>query len=104
LSVKSPYSSNLEKIYDDITKLFATDVLLGGNTVFTTGRKSNVEGIDFILTLQRATNTIEIFFKSQKETPPKLPELLQAGVLNEEYFAAKIDEQLQKLNEAKNAV
>jgi hypothetical protein len=104
LTVKSQYSSNLERIYDDITELFATDVLLGGKPVFTTGRPSNVLGVDFILTLQRATNKVEIYFKSQKSTKPKVPELLRPGVLNEEYFVSKINDQVKKINEAKNAI
>ena len=104
LTVKSQYSSNLERIYDDVAKLFSTDVLLGGKKVFTTGRPSNVLGVDFILTLQRATSKLEIFFKSQKSIKPKVPELLRPGILNEEYFVSKIDDQIKKINEAKNAV
>lgn len=104
LTVKSPYSLNIEKIYDDITKLFATDVLLGGKPVFTTGRKSNVLGVDYILTLQRATYKLEIFFKSQKDTRPKVPELLRPGILNEEYFVSKINDQIKKIEEAKSVI
>jgi hypothetical protein len=58
--VKSQYSSNIEKIYDDITRLFATDVLLNGQKVFTTGEKSKYLGIDFILNLQRTTNKVQL--------------------------------------------
>lgn len=104
LTVKSQYTSNLEKIYDDITKLFSTDVLLGGNRVFVTGSQSNVLGVDFILILQRATSKFEIFFKSQKTTKPKVPELLRPGILNEEYFVSKINDQVKKINEAKNTI
>jgi hypothetical protein len=104
LTVKSQYASNLQRIYDDITKLFATDVLLGGKKVFTTGRPSNVIGVEYILSLQRATSKLEIFFKTQKTTKPKLPEILRPGVLNEEYFVSKINDQVQKINEAKLAV
>ncbi len=102
--VKSQYSSNIERIYDDITRLFATDVLLGGKQVFTTGEKSTILGMDFVLNLQRATNKVKIFFKSQKSTKPKVPELFRPGVLNEEYFVSKINDQVQKINQAKNSV
>lgn len=102
--IKQQYSSNIERIYDDIAKLFATDVLLGGQKVFTTGEKSNLLGIDYELTLQRATKKVQIFFKSQKTTKPKVPELLRPGVLNEEYFVSKINDQVKKINEAKIAV
>jgi hypothetical protein len=102
--VKSQYSSNLERIYDDITKLFSTDVLLNGKSIFVTGRQSNVLGVDFILTLQRATSKFEIFFKSQKSIKPKVPELLRPGILNEEYFVSKINDQVKKINEAKNTI
>lgn len=102
--VKSQYSSNIEKIYDDITRLFATDVLLNGQKVFTTGEKSKYLGIDFVLNLQRTTNKVQLFFKTEKSIKPKVPELLRPGVLNEEYFVSKINDQVQKINEAKNAV
>jgi hypothetical protein len=102
--IKQQYSSNIERIYDDIAKLFATDVLLGGQKVFTTGEKSNLLGIDYELTLQRATKKVQIFFKSQKTTKPKVPELLRPGVLNEEYFVSKINDQVKKINEVKIAV
>ena len=102
--VKSQYSTNVERIYDDITKLFATDVLLGGKQVFTTGEKSKYLGIDFVLNLQRGPNKVQIFFKTEKTTKAKVPELLRPGVLNEEYFVSKINDQVQKINEAKNAV
>ena len=104
LTVKSQYASNLERIYDDITKLFATDVLLNGKSIFATGRPSNVLGVDFILTLQRVTSKLEIFFKNQKTIKPKVPELLRPGILNEEYFVSKINDQVKKINEAKNAI
>jgi len=103
--VKPAYASNIEKIYDDITALFATDVLLGGNKVFTTGRKSDILGVEFILSLQRATSKLEIFFRSQKELRTRRPsELLRPGVLNEEYFVSKINDQVEKINVAKSAV
>lgn len=102
--VKSQYSNNVERIYDDITKLFATDVLLGGSKVFTTGEKAKVIGIDFVLNLQRATNKVQLFFKTEKSTKPKVPELLRPGVLNEEYFVSKINDQVKKINEAKLVV
>lgn len=102
--VKSQYASNVERIYDDITKLFATDVLLGGKNVFTTGEESKYLGIDFVLNLQRGTNKVQIFFKTDKATKPKVPELLRPGVLNEEYFVSKINDQVQKINQAKLAV
>jgi hypothetical protein len=102
--VKQQYSGNIERIYDDITKLFATDVLLGGQKVFTTGEKSNLLGIDFVLNLQRSTKKVQVFFKSQKPSRPKVPELLRPGVLNEEYFVSKINDQVKKINEVKIAV
>ncbi len=104
LTVKSQYASNLERIYDNITKLFSVDVLLGGKNVFVTGRPSNVLGVDFILTLQKATSKLEIFFKSQKTIKPKVPELLRPGILNEEYFVSKINDQVKKINEAKKTI
>ncbi len=104
LIVKSQYSSNIERIYDDITRLFSTDVLLAGKQVFTTGRKSSVLGIDFILTLQRGVNKLEIFFKSQKPARPKIAELMRPGILNEEYFVSKINDQVKKINEAKTVI
>lgn len=104
IMVKSQYSGNIERIYDDITRLFATDVLLGGKSVFTTGRKSDVLGIDFILILQKATNKLEIFFKQQKSIKSKIPELLRPGVLNEEYFVSKINDQVKKINQAKSVI
>lgn len=102
--IKSSYTNNIERIYDDITRLFATDVLLGGKPVFTTGQKSNILGVDFILNLQRATYKVNLFFKTEKATKSKVPEILRPGVLNEEYFVSKINDQVQKINEAKAAV
>ena len=101
LIVKSQYSTNIERIYDDITRLFAVDVLLGGNKVFTTGEKSKILGIDFVLNLQRGPNKVQIMFKTEKTTKPKVPELLRPGVLNEEFFVSKINDQVRKINEAK---
>jgi hypothetical protein len=103
LIVKSQYASNLEKIYDDVTKLFSTDVLLSGQKVFTTGEKSNLIGFDFVLNLQRATKKVQIFFKSQKPIKPKVPELDRPGTLNEIYFVSKINDQVKKINDAKLA-
>lgn len=102
--VKQQYSANIERIYDDITRLFATDVLLGGQKIFTTGEKSNLLGIDFVLDLKRSTKNVKIFFKSEKATKPKLPEVLRPGVLNEEYFVSKINDQVKKINDAKTAI
>lgn len=102
--VKQQYSGNIQRIYDDIARLFATDVLLGGQKVFTTGEKSTLLGIDFLLNLQRGTKKVQIFFKSQKVSKPKLPEILRPGVLNEEYFVSKINDQVKKINEVKNIV
>lgn len=104
LTVKSEYSSNVEKIYDDITRLFATDVLLGGKKVFTTGEKSNKLGVDFVLNLQRSTNKVQLWFKAEKTSKPKVAEINRPGVLNEEYFVSKINDQIEKINEAKLAV
>ncbi len=102
--IKSTYANNVERIYDDITRLFATDVLLGGKKVFTTGEKSKYLGIDFVLNLQRGTNKVQLFFKTENTTKAKVPELLRPGVLNEEYFVSKINDQVQKIKEAKIAV
>jgi hypothetical protein len=104
LTVKSQYSSNIEKIYDDIVKLFSVDVLLGGNKVFTTGDQSKLLGVRFAATLQRGTNKVSIFFKSQTPQKSKLPEILRPGVLNEEYFVSKINDQIVKIKEAKDAM
>jgi len=102
--VKQQYSQNIERIYDDITKLFATDVLLGGQKVFATGEKSNILGVDFLLNLQRSTKKVQIFFKKQKANKPKISELDRPGILNEIYFVSKINDQVQKINEAKLAI
>jgi len=103
--VKSQYSTNIERIYDDITRLFATDVLLGGKKVIATGEKSKVLGVDFVLNLQRGTNKVQLSFKNEKQkNKPKVPELDRPGILNEEYFVSKINDQIQKINEAKLSV
>ncbi len=102
--IKSTYANNAERIYDDITRLFATDVLLGGKQVFTTGEKSNKLGVDFVLNLQRGTNKVQLWFKTEKTSKPKVAEINRPGVLNEEYFVSKINDQVQKINEAKLAV
>ena len=104
VTIKSSYSNNIERIYDDITRLFATDVLLGGKQVFTTGEKSNKLGVDFVLNLQRGTNKVQLWFKTEKITKPKVAEINRPGILNEEYFVSKINDQVQKINEAKLAV
>jgi len=102
LLVKPSFSSNTEKIYDDIAKLFSVDVLLGGKKVFTTGSKTNISGVDFILTLQRGTSKVEIYFRKQKQD--KKAEIMRPGILNEEYFVSKINDEIQKINEAKSAI
>lgn len=101
LLVKPSFSSNIQKIYDDIAKLFSVDVLLGGKKVFTTG-SNPVLGVDLVITLQRGTSKVEIHFRSQKQD--KKAELMRPGILNEEYFVSKINDQIQKINEAKSAV
>lgn len=102
--VKSQYASNIEKIYDDITRLFATDVLLGGNKVIATGQPSKFLGVEYILNLQRSVNQFQILFRNQKAPRQKVAELNRPGVLNEEYFVSKINDQIEKINEAKSAV
>jgi hypothetical protein len=102
--IKLSYVNNIERIYDDITRLFATDVLLSGKQVFTTGGKSNKLGVDFVLNLQRGTNKVQLWFKTEKTFKPKVAEINRPGVLNEEYFVSKINDQVQKINEAKEAV
>jgi len=103
--VKPPYASNIEKIYDDVAKLFSIDVLVGKRKVFTTSEKSNIVGINFILNLQQQVKTVKILFKSSKSSlKDKLPELLRPGVLNEEYFTSVINDAIDKLNEAKTEV
>lgn len=102
--VKQQYSGNIQRIYDDIARLFSTDVLLGGQKVFTTGENSTLLGIDFVLELQRSTKKVKIFFKNEKSSKPKVPELLRPGILNEEYFVSKINDQIVKINEVKSAV
>ena len=72
VSVKSQYASNIERIYDDITRHFATDVLLGGKQVFTTGEKSNQLGVDYVLNLQRGVNKVQLWFKAEKTSKPKV--------------------------------
>jgi hypothetical protein len=103
--VKPAYTSNIEKIFDDIAKLFSVDVLLQKKKVFTTSEVSNIVGVDFILNLQRQAKNIKILFKSSKSPiKEKLPELLRPGVLNEEYFTSVINDAIFKLDESKNEV
>jgi hypothetical protein len=102
--VKPQYAGNIEKIYDDITRLFATDVLLGGNKVVATGQPSSFLGVEYILNLQRSVNKLQILFRNQKAPRQKVAELNRPGVLNEEYFVSKINDQVEKINEAKSAV
>jgi len=103
--VKPSYASNIEKIYDDVAKLFSIDVLMGNRKVFTTSEKSNTVGISFILNLQQQVKNVKILFKSSKSSlKDKLPELLRPGVLNEEYFTSVISDAIDKLNEAKTEV
>lgn len=104
VTIKSIYANNAERIYDDITRLFATDVLLGGKQVFTTGEKSNKLGVDFVLNLQRGSYKVQLWFKTENTSRPKVAEINRPGVLNEEYFVSKINDQVQKINEAKLAV
>lgn len=102
--VKSNYSSNIEKIFDNISELFSTDVLLKGKKVSAFGDKSKITGIDYQLTLEQNVKKVEILFKAATKKIEKLPELLRPGILNEEYLVSKINDEIEKLNEAKNEV
>jgi hypothetical protein len=105
ITVKPAYASNIEKIYDDVAKLFSIDVLLGNRQISTTSEISNVVGINFILNLQQQVKNVKIYFKLGKDSiKSKLPELLRPGVLNEEYFNSVINDAIDKLNEAKTEV
>jgi hypothetical protein len=103
--IKTPYLSNIEKIYDDIVKLFSIDVLIKNKKLLVTNENSNSVGISFILDLQHQSKTIRILFKSTKsQIKGKLPELLRPGVLNEEYFTSVIGDAINKLNDAKTEI
>jgi len=104
--VKRQYSSNIEKIYDDITKLFATDVLLSGKKVFATGSDSKEVGIEYQLNLQRSTYKVDIIFRNerQRKSDKKIQEWDRPGILNELYFTEKITDQIRKIDEGKNAI
>lgn len=105
ITVKPAYTSNVEKIYDDVAKLFSIDVLLGNKKISTTSEISNVVGINFILNLQQKVKNVKIYFKLGKDSiKSKLPEILRPGVLNEEYFNSVINDAINKLNEAKTEV
>jgi hypothetical protein len=103
--VKSSYASNSEKIYDDVAKLFSTDVLIRKKKVLVESETSNSVGINFILDLQQQSKSVKILFKSTKsEIKEKLPEILRPGSLNEEYFTSVINDAIVKLNETKKEV
>jgi hypothetical protein len=103
--IKSPYSSNIEKIYDDITKLFSIDVLIKKKKLLVTSENSNLISVNFNLNLQHQSKNVKILFKSVKsKIKDKLPELLRPGVLNEEYFTSVISDAIDKLSEAKTEI
>lgn len=103
--VKPTYSSNIEKIYDDIAKLFSIDVLLNKRKIIVSSENSNIIGINFALDLKQQSKNIKILLKSTNSPiKQKLPELLRPGVLNEEYFTSVINDAVEKLNDAKNQV
>jgi hypothetical protein len=103
--VKPTYASNAEKIYDDIAKLFSTDVLIRKKKILVESETSNAVGINFILDLQQQSKSVKIMFKSAKsEIKEKLPEILRPGSLNEEYFTSVINDAIVKLNETKKEV
>lgn len=102
--IKSQFASNIEKIYDNIIELFSTDVLLGGKKIFVSGEDSTALGFDKKIVLQRSVKKVEIFFKTSKSSQNKIPELLRPGILNEEYFVSKINDQIQKIKNAKKEV
>lgn len=87
--IKSSYVNNIERIYDDITRLFATDVLLSGKPVFTTGEKSNILGVDYVLNLQRGTYKVNLFFKAETPTRPKVPEVAKTWSFERRIFCFK---------------
>lgn len=103
--VKSTYTSNTEKIYDDIARLFATDVLIKKKKITVESETSNAVGVSFILDLQQQSKSVKILFKSTKsDVKQKLPEILKPGSLNEEYFTSVINDAVVKLNETKEEV
>lgn len=103
--VKSTYISNTEKIYDDIARLFATDVLIKKKKITVESETSNAVGVSFILDLQQQSKGVKILFKSAKsDVKQKLPEILKPGSLNEEYFTSVINDAVVKLNETKEEV
>lgn len=103
--VKSTYTSNTEKIYDDIARLFATDVLIKKKKITVESETSNDVGVSFILDLQQQSRSVKILFKSAKsDVKQKLPEILKPGSLNEEYFTSVINDAVVKLNETKEEV
>jgi len=103
--IKTPYSLNIEKIYDDITKLFSIDVLIKKKKLSVTSENSNSIGINFVLNLQHQSKNVKILFKSVKsKIKDKLPELLRPGVLNEEYFTSVISDAITKLSQAKDEI
>lgn len=103
--IKPIYTSNTEKIYDDIAKLFSTDVLLKKKKILVESETSNIVGINFALDLQQQSRSVKVLFKSAKGSiKEKLPELLRPGVLNEEYFTSVINDSIVELNEAKTEI
>ena len=104
VTVKNQYSSNIEKIFDNVAELFSVDVLLGNKKVFVTSDKSETLGIDYQLSLQQNVRKVVVLFKASKAIGEKVPELLRPGVLNEEYFVSKINDQIEKIKEAKKQV
>jgi hypothetical protein len=105
LLVKSTYISNIEKIHDDIARLFSTDVLIKKKKILVESETSNAVGFNFILDLQQQSKSVKILFKSAKsEIKQKLPEILKPGSLNEEYFTSVINDAVIKLNESKEEV
>lgn len=103
--VKPLYSSNTERIFDDIAKLFSVDVLIKKKKVLVESETSNAVGVNFVLDLQYQSKSVKILFKSAKsEIKEKLPEILKPGSLNEEYFTSVINDAIVKLNESKEEV
>jgi len=103
--VKSTNTSNTEKIYDDIARLFATDVLIKKKKITVESETSNAVGVSFILDLQQQSKSVKILFKSTKsDVKQKLPEILKPGSLNEEYFTSVINDAVVKLKETKEEV
>ena len=101
IKVKSAFVSNKEKIYDDIVKLFSVDVLLSKTKILVTSDSVKKPGIDFSVNLQHRGKNLKIIFPSGRA---QLPEILRPGVLNEEYFASKIDDCANKLQEVRDEI